>query len=291
METYYIDGKFVAASQAVIPVNDLAVLRGFGVFELIRTYNGKPFCLEAHLNRLLHSAAQIGLEISWSTAQIMALVMETLRRNALAECNIRIVVTGGHSSDFMTPEGKSRLMIMVAPLPIQPSWWYADGVKIITITSERHLPGAKSINYIPATMALKQARARGAAEAVFVDRRGFVLEGTMSNLFIFQNGVLITPGEGILAGITRQVILDLADSVFAVEIRPISLVEFEKADEVFITGTNKGLVPVAMINDTPVQAGCPGVHTRQMLDIFYSFVAAQTDYVKAPETEKRNLDG
>lgn len=281
METYYIDGKFVSASQAVIPVNDLAVLRGFGVFELIRTYNGKPFCLEDHLNRLIHSARQIGLQVPWTVAAMMSIIMETLQRNTFEECNIRIVVTGGSSSDFMTPENKSRLLVMVAPLPHQPAWWYSDGVNIITINTERHLPGAKSINYIPATMALQQAREQGAVEAVFVDRRGYVLEGTMSNIFIFQNDILITPGENILAGITRKVILDLAASVYAIEVRPISLIEFQQADEIFITSTNKGLVPVAMVNNTALRNAGPGPHTRQMMDIFNEFIRAQTSYESA----------
>ena len=106
MGIFYVDGAFVPAEDAKIPVDDLAVLRGFGVFDLMRTYGGKPFFLEAHLARLRHSAEQISLHFPWTQGQLAAVVQETLARNDYPEANIRIVVTGGSSTDFMTPEGK-----------------------------------------------------------------------------------------------------------------------------------------------------------------------------------------
>jgi branched-chain amino acid aminotransferase len=265
MDIYYVDGKFVPADEAFIPVNDMAVLRGYGVFDLLRTYGGKPFFLEAHIKRLYHSAQKIGLPIPWSEAQITNIIMETLGKNSHPESNVRIVVTGGSSPDFSTPKGQPRLLVLVSAVPQLPDPWYTDGVKIITVTVDRPLAGTKSIDYIPATMAMKQAREQGAIEAIYMDRDGFVQEGTTSNLFAFFGNRLTTPGRGILAGITRQVTLDLAKGLFDIAIRDIARSELLTADEIFITGTNKGMVPVVQVDTTVIGNGCPGPRTRQMI--------------------------
>ncbi len=266
MSTYYVDGSFVQSDQAVIPVDDLAVLRGFGVFDLVRTYNGKPFFLKEHIERLRNSAAEIGLHMPWTTRELIGIVSETLAKNSHRESNIRIVVTGGSSPDFTTPQDKPRLLVLVSPLPELPAAWYSDGVKIITLVTERFKPGAKSINYIPATVALEEARRKNAIEALYLDRQDYVLEGTTSNIFAFIGNALVTPGRDILSGITRQVILDVAAEHFEVHIRDISRPELMQADEVFITGTNKGVVPVIQVDDTVIGRGTPGPLTRRLTD-------------------------
>jgi len=264
LSIYYVDGKFVPADQAVIPVDDLAVLRGYGVFDLVRTYGGKPFFLKKHVERLRNSAAEIKLHMPWTTRELIGIVNETLSKNSHPESNIRIVVTGGSSPDFTTPQNKPRLLVLVSPLPELPAAWYSEGVKLITLVTERFKPGAKSINYIPATIALEKARRQGAIEALYLDRQDFVLEGTTSNIFAFRGRTLITPGRDILSGITRQVVLSVAAKHFEVEIRDISRQELLGADEVFITGTNKGVVPVIQVDDTPIGRGTPGTLTREL---------------------------
>lgn len=266
MSIYYIDGAFVPANQAVIPVDDLAVLRGFGVFDLVRTYGGKPFFLKEHIERLRNSAAEIGLHMPWTTRELIEIVSDTLAKNSYRESNIRIVVTGGSSPDFATPQDNPRLLVLVSPLPEFPASWYSDGVKIITLVTERFKPGAKSINYIPATIALEKARRKNAIEALYLDRQDYVLEGTTSNIFAFIGQALVTPGRDILSGITRQVILDVAAEHFEVQIRDISRQELLKADEVFITGTSKGVVPVIQVDDTVIGRGAPGPLTRRLTD-------------------------
>lgn len=266
MSVYYIDGSFVPAEQAVIPVDDLAVLRGFGVFDLVRTYNGKPFFLKEHLERLHHSAAEIGLHVPWSHSELNEIVLDTLAKNNYPESNIRIVVTGGSSPDFTTPQDKPRLLVLVSPMPKLPESWYTDGVKLITRVTDRFKPGVKSINYIPATVALEEARRKGAIEALYLDREGYVLEGTTSNIFIFKENKLVTPGRDILSGITRKVTLDVATTHFDVQIRDISRQELLGADEVFITGTNKGLVPVVQVDDARIGSGRPGPLTAKLTD-------------------------
>ena len=212
MDIYYVNGEFIEDGQAQISVNDLSVLRGFGVFDFLRTYNGVPFHLDDHLHRLERSARLIGLELPHPITKIREIVMETLRRNNYTESNIRLVVTGGLSSDGITPGNSPKLLVMVTKIKEMPAQWYTDGAKVITCHVERFLPGAKSINYIPAILCQNEARSQQAIEAIYVDRNGYLLEGTTSNLFVFVGNTLITPPcDRVLPGITRQVALRLAE--------------------------------------------------------------------------------
>jgi branched-chain amino acid aminotransferase len=150
-------------------------------------------------------------------------------------------------------------------VPSLPASWYKDGVKIVTVVTERFKPGAKSIDYIPATIAMKEARKTGAVEAIYLDRNQRVLEGTTSNIFAFIGGRLVTPGSEILSGITRKVTLEVSRDLFHIDIRDLALDELHHADEVFITGTNKGLVPVIQVDDFPIGDGRPGPNTRRLM--------------------------
>ena len=280
MNIYYIDGKFVPADRAVIPVDDLAVIRGIGVFDLLRTYQGKPYFLKEHVDRLLHSARQSHLDLPWTHEEICKAALETLARNNLHEANIRIIVTGGSSPDFLTPAGRPRLLILVTPLPKLPEHWYTQGVKVVTLKSRRTNPGAKSINYLPAALALDEARARGAAEVLYLDDDDNALEGATSNLFAFIRGTLVTPGRGILSGITRRVILEITAGHYTTEIRDLPRQELLGAQEVFITGTNKGLLPVVQIDETTIGNGRPGACT---LNITALLQAHLTDFKRRPD--------
>jgi branched-chain amino acid aminotransferase len=286
---YYVNGEFVPAEQACLPVNDLAILRGFAVFELLRTYGGRPFFLDAHIARLEDSARHIGLTVPWTRDQLTGIVGRTLARNDFAEANIRIVVTGGPSDDFMTPGDRPGLLVLVSGVPELPSRWYTEGAKIITTVLERPITGAKSINYIPATIAMAEARRKGAIEAVYVSRQGQVQEGTTSNLFIFDDQGLATPGRDILPGITRRVILDLAAPRFAVSIRDISYTELCQAREVFITGTNKGLVPVVQVDDRTIADGRPGPRTRALMAALEQRTARFATGQSEPEKDRTGL--
>jgi branched-chain amino acid aminotransferase len=266
METYYVDGQFVPAEKAVLPVDDLAIIRGVGVFDFLRTHGQRPYFLAEHVARLENSARQIGLELPWSAGQISRIVLATLDHNRhLEEANIRIVVTGGSSPDFITPQGKPRLIVLVTPFQPLPAEWYRHGIKIVTICCRRDLPQAKSIDYIRATMALRQAKAAGAVEAVYLDRERHILEGTTSNVFAVVKGRLVTPGRDILPGITRQAVLDIGRDLMECRIRDIALDELLGAEEAFLTGTSKGLMPVVQVDETLIGSGTPGPNTRRLM--------------------------
>lgn len=272
---YYIDGDFVPADDARIPAADLAVMRGYAVFDYMRTYNGVPFHLEEHIARLFRSADYILLDMPWTQGELRDIVLETLARNNHPESNVRIIVTGGDTADWITPAGPPRLLVLVYPAMPPPDHYYTDGVKVITVYEARALPHAKTIHYIPAIRALKQAKAAGAVEAIYTDERGRALEGTTTNVFAFFNGTLVTPGDGILPGITRGAVIDLARTAFPLEIRDIQVDELRRAEEVFITASNKQVMPVIQVDDAVIGAGKPGEHTRHMMALFAALTGSQ----------------
>ncbi len=271
--TYYVDGRFVPDSEAVLPINDLGILRGFGVFDFMRTYSGKPIFINDHVQRLFRSASQVGLVLPWTETELTELVRETLRRNDHPESNVRIVVTGGPSTDFITPQGKPRLVIMVTPLSRFPESWYADGAKILTVDHERTIPGAKSTDYLRAIMVLAEARRRNAIEVVYTDPEGWVYEGTTSNIFAVINGRLVTPGERILCGITRQKTIELAEKTAPVDIRNLQRHELLAAEEVFITSSNRLIVPIVQVDEDRIADGRPGRRTRGLMEALAAWTA------------------
>ena len=275
MDTYYIDGDFLDEDQASISVKDIVVLRGFGVFDFLITYNRRPFRLKEHVARLENSARNIGLAMQHTNADICRIVEETVRRNTHHdESNVRIVYTGGISSDGVTPEGNGKLMVMVTPRHTPPGWWYTDGVTVITADIERFLPDAKSTSYLNAVYALRLARKADAVETIYVDRNNRVLEGTTSNFFFVKGDTLITAGDGILPGITRSVILDLARGCVDVQIRDIDRAELDAMDEAFVTASNKEVVPVIRVDDWIVSNGKPGKKTQEIMGLFNAFTTA-----------------
>ncbi len=272
MSIYYLDGEFVEAEKAMLSVNDLTVLRGYGIFDFMRTYNKRPFHLEEHIERLIHSGEKIGLELPCSREELYSIVMETLKRNEPGkdgEYNIRIVYTGGVCSDSVTPGGNGKLIVMVTPKQPVPAQWYRDGVKIITVDVERYMPEAKSTNYLNAIVAQQKAAKAGAVESIYVDHLGRVLEGTTTNIFLYLKGRWVTPDEGILKGITRACLLDLIGKHADLELRDLSRKDIATAEEIMITASNKEIVPVVQVDDMLVGDGKVGVQTRRIMEAFH----------------------
>ena len=271
MSIFYVNGQFLSAEQAVISVQDLSVLRGYGVFDFMRTYGGRPFHLDDHIQRLWTSAAQLEIEPPCGEAEIAAIVHETLKRNHYPEANVRIVITGGVSPDSITPSERPQLMVLVLPLSTCPVQWYQQGATVITLDSRRHMPQAKSTNYSAAILAMRQAKRQNAVEALYTDDDGGLLEGTTSNFFVFKGNDLITPDTGVLSGITRQVVLDLADKIFPVTFNTIHLGDIPNISEAFITASNKEVVPIVRINDQKIGSGLPGERTRDIMKLFAEY--------------------
>jgi branched-chain amino acid aminotransferase len=268
---YYVNGEYVASDRACLPLDDLGIVRGYGVFDFLRTYNGVPFKLREHVQRLQKSAELIGLSLPWLTEEIEAIAQHTLERNNFPEANIRIVVTGGSSADFITPVGKPSLMVIVTPASKYPVEYYEQGVKVITVQIERVLPRAKSLNYISAIMALQQAKLTNAVEALYINQQSHVLEGTTTNFFVFRESKLITPKENILNGITRNVVFELAKNNFEIVEQPIDYSDLSSCEEAFITATNKEIMPVVQIDDIHISNGKPGKNTQLLMHLFHNY--------------------
>jgi branched-chain amino acid aminotransferase len=269
---WYIGGQWVHPDKATISINDVGVLRGYSVFESLRTYNRRPFHLDLHLTRLYRSAILIEMDIPWSSEQIAKVVREIIVRNTYQHAAIRLLITGGESEDGMLPSGEPLLVVLITPLDERDMVRFAKGCKLITTKLQRVSPEAKTANYIAAVRALKEAVRRSAADALFVNEREHVLEATRSNFFIFRGGTLITPRRGILLGITRNVVIELAREKFAIEERPILLEELTLADEAFITSSSKEITPVVQIDDLIIGDGKPGQRTYKLEQLFIEMV-------------------
>ena len=261
---WYVAGQWVHPHEATLSINDVAVLRGYSAFEALRTYNRRPFHLDEHLTRLYRSAALIELAIPWPREALATIIREVIERNIYRHAAIRILVTGGESEDSILPSGNPTLAVLITALGERDMERFAQGYRLITTSLQRSEPEAKTTNYLVAIRALKEAARRNATDALFVNERGHVLEATRSNFFIFRGNTLVTPGSGVLMGITRNTVLDLAMERFPIEERPIGLDELALADEAFITSSSKEIMPVVQIDDLKIGKGLPGPRTYEL---------------------------
>ena len=272
-----IDGVVVPAEGAVVSVFDRGFLYGDGVFEVLRTYGGEPFALDEHLARLEASLARVHIRPPITRAALAAEVRATLAAASHGESYLRIMITRGVAPlglDLDRAKGSTRV-ILAAPLSLPPRATYADGARAITCDASRPFADAKQLGYLPSIVLLHEARARGASEALLVDAHANVLEGAASNVFVVQDGALVTPREGsILAGITRANVLAAATALgLPVEVTDVPRARLLDATEVFVTSTIRELVPVVAIDDRPVGSGVPGPVTRALHRAFRARVA------------------
>ena len=272
MDTYYIDGRFVSDDQSFISVKDIIVLRGFGVFDFLVTYNRRPFHLEEHVRRLKNSAEHIGLEIRHTDSEICEIVGETVARNPHhTDSALRIVYTGGISSDGLNPEGRGILMVLAAPKKDLPLELYTEGAKVITVDAARFLPQAKSTCYLSAVLATQAAKKQGAVEALYVDRDDRILEGTTTNFFCFIGDRLVTPRQDVLPGVTRSVVTELAKELYEIEARDVRMSEVGRMQEAFITASNKEVMPVVRMDDQQIGDGRVGERVRKIMQAFRDY--------------------
>ena len=172
----------------------------------------------------------------------------------------------------MTPHQQPSLLVMITPLKGSAAQQQAEGVKITTVEMDRILPTVKSINYMSAVMAVEAAKRQGAVEAVYRTRDGRLTEGTRSNLFAFRGNQLITPKDEVLAGITRAVVLEIAEDDFEVVEGELYYADLQKYDELFITSSTKEILPVIQVDEQIVADGKPGPKTHKLIELFHVYV-------------------
>ena len=269
---YYINGNYVPESEAKLSVFDLSILRGFGVFDYLRTYRKRPFHLWDHLERLNYSAKNLGLEIPCNLGEITAIIDRLIGLNQLQEeAGIKIIVTGGISADQFTPQTAS-LIILVYPLVSYHSSFYTKGIPTITTSLSRNFPTLKTIQYAPAIVTLKVHAKHKAEEAIYLNQNQELLEATTSNFFCFKKDTLYTcNSHEILLGITREIVLTLASAKFPIQLSPITYKELSTIDEAFITSSNKEVMPVTQIDHYRIGTGEVGPRTKELIQSFRKY--------------------
>lgn len=271
-----INNTLIPIEQAAVPINDLSVQRGCGVFDFFRTQNGVALFIDEHLDRLERSAAAMHLKIPYSRNVLLEQVDQLINQNRFPCSGIRITVTGGSSADNYTP-GTPHILITEQPLIMQDPSELHPGFRLITYPHVRELPEVKSINYMMGIWLQPKVKAAGADDVLFL-KEGSISELPRSNIFMIDmKGALITPSENILHGITRKNLLLLAGEIMPVEIRRVSLDELKNAAEVFITSTTKRLIPVNSVDDNPIGKGSPGELTKLL---YQRFVEMEQKYFK-----------
>ena len=274
----FLDGNYVSENEAKISVFDHGLLYGDGVFEGIRMYGGRIFRLDQHLDRLFASAKAIMLPIPMTKQQLVEACCETCRQNKLKDGYIRLVVTRGVGNLGLNPfRCKTPTVIIIAgKIELYPKEVYRKGLKLITASTQRTNPAAvnpsiKSLNYLNNILAKIEAINAGTVEAIMLNSQGHVTECTADNIFIVRDGRLETPpvSAGVLVGITRQVVIELA-AKRKIEVREPSLAPYDlmTADEVFLTGTGAEIVPVVNMDGRMVGSGRPGPLTLKLTEDF-----------------------
>ncbi len=281
-----IDGKIVDTAEARVPVLDRGFLYGDSVFEVYRTYGGVPFAEKEHLERLSRSADRLMIRMPVPIDALSSEVRATLAAAGEGEWYIRVVITRGTGPltyDPTTATSPLRVII-VAPITPYPRELYEHGAAVVLLSASRptddaRAAGAKASNYLANLLAVHEAKQKGAQEAIVLGRRGQLLEGASSNLFVVKDGVIRTPKPepGILVGITRATVLDVCRSeglsVDETELYPADLYD---ADEAFITSSIREVMPVVLADGQSIGDGTPGPFTERLRQGYLRAVAAGT---------------
>lgn len=273
---YFFNGEILPAADTKLHVTDLGLLRGYGIFDFFRTSQGKPIFVDDYIDRFTGSASGFNLIHPYTKEYILEQVNKLVSLNGFEESGIKLVLTGGYSSNGFDP-GDPNFIILVDEFTPPDAAYYEKGVKLITHEHVREFPRIKSTNYLTAMMTAAKCKRLGAIDVLFHNGKT-ISEVTRSNFFIIKDKKVITPGDGILKGITRSKTLQLAKGHYPVEERAVSLAEIFNADEAFITSSTKRLMPVVNIDGTVIGQGMPGQTTQHLQELF---IELERGYVMA----------
>ena len=278
----WLNGELLPQSQAKVSVYDHGFLYGDGIFETLRAYGGKVFRLEDHLERLDKSARAIYLEMPWQREELAAAIQKTMEANKIQEGYIRISISRGEGPLGLDPKvcPTPTVVVMakeIAPYPVE---YREKGVEIALVSVRRNIPEAlspqiKSMNFLNNILAKVEASQRGAFEGIMLNQEGYLTEGTVSNLFLVQQGKLLTPpaSAGVLEGITRQVVIEAAEKL-QIPFQEINLTRYDlyNAQEVFLTNSSLEVMPVTKADGRPIANGLPGTITQQLAREYKNFI-------------------
>jgi branched-chain amino acid aminotransferase len=285
-EIVYLNGSLIPLSQAKVSAFDYGFLYGYGLFETMRAYHGTIFRLDRHLARLLESAAAISLSSRLADTGLAKACVATLRANNLQEARVRLTVSRGEAGAFPGDKSDASPTVLVTATAYSPppAQLYNRGFKALLSSfhrdSQSPLSKLKSTSYLLSVLSRLEAEAVGLDEALLLNERGLIAEGSTSNVFFINRSGLVTPSveSGILPGIARGVVLELADilkiNVTDGEIRPEDLGQFDGA---FLTNSVMELMPLVEVRDKAgkiitIGSGKPGAITRKLMAAYKEMV-------------------
>jgi branched-chain amino acid aminotransferase len=283
----FLNDRLVPLSEAKVSVLDYGFLYGDGVYETLRAYSGVFFKRAEHLDRLFQSAGLLHMHLPFDRDFLSRALQETLKANNLLDATARLTVSRGvgetlsfHPSTTGPP--RPTLVILPKPFAEYPLEWYTRGVTAVIVKTRRNLPQAlnpqiKSLNFLNNLLARMEARSVGAQEGILLNSSGYLTEGATSNIFLLKGNTLSTPSlaAGLLPGITRKVLLDLASGIgLQTEETWLTPQDLESAGEAFLTGTTIEVLPLTRLGEKPIGPGHPGPITRALHQAFRSAVEA-----------------
>ncbi|MCF2445232.1 aminotransferase class IV [Dyadobacter sp. CY345] len=266
----YFNGEISPLDTTLFKSNDLGILRGYGMFDYFRTYNGMPFRWDDYWQRFENSAKLLKLPLPLNQEEATEILADLHSLSGEKEVAFRFVLTGGYAPDSVSVV-KPNFLIRTEPLPQDNPAGLLKGIKVLPYQYVRDLPEIKTTNYVHMVLMADEMKKQGASDLLF-HKDGEISELTRSNFFIFKGDTLITSDTNILRGITRKVVLELAKTHFKVEVRPLLYSELETADEAFTTSSTKWVMPIVQIGDNPVGDGKAGKRTLSLQDLFKKVV-------------------
>lgn len=271
-----LNGKFLPHEEAQLSVLDNGVLFGDGFYDTMRTYGGVVLELEQHLDRLEKSAKLTGIDLPCSRAELKSWIEETVKRNGFASSRTRATLTRGvNGFDFLSC--KSPNLFVTCEELVANAADYEKGVTAFTMNLQRVFPEIKTLGLTAMMVAYREILPKGGYEALLVDQLGFVTEGASTNLFVVKDGVLKTPKNKMLPGLTRARVIQLAgDLGLSVVVEDFKATELLTADEIFLTNRPREIIPVVELDGKKVKDGQVGVLTRKVMEAYQNYVRQAT---------------
>lgn len=246
----WLNGKATDLKKARTPLLSKVFLNGFGVYESIRTHHGKWLKLNQHLERLYKSVQIIHLHSKWTQKQVKRHAQKILKECPWLQTKLKIILT------------EEDLILVAEELKEKPKEWYKKGVSAISFRGERSLPEAKTLGSPLSDVAKQEALKKGAYEAILVSSEGHVREGAQSSLFWVKKGQLFTTDIGVLKGITRQTVIELAENC---QFEEILFDDLLKVDELFLTQTSSGILPIVEVDGVRIGEEKVGRVTKELM--------------------------
>ena len=284
-EIIYLNGDLIPRSQAKLSPFDHGFLYGYGLFETMRAYGGSIFRLDRHLARLHHAAETLNIASRLNTFDLEKACSDLLKANNLAEARLRLTVSSGEGDIIPNPDTCRDITLFIVarklvPLPPESyKWGYTAVLSSCRRNSQSPLSRLKSTCYLENALARQEAMSADADEALLLNERGFVAEGSSTNIFIVSGETLVTPSteSGALPGITREAVLELAQATGIMPAaRQVELKELLGADEAFLTNSIIEIMPLTRLDDKPIGSGKPGPITQRLMSTYHELVAKET---------------